>query len=47
MNLTDVSMQRFSNQQIGGSKFRTAKEIAGWMGTLRAQDHLQGKQITR
>lgn len=43
MNLTDVSLQRISNQQIGGSEFRTVKEIANWMGALQAQDFLMSK----
>jgi hypothetical protein len=43
MDLTDISVQRLSNQQIGGSKFRTAKEIAKWMGALQAQDYAMSK----
>jgi hypothetical protein len=43
MDLTDISVQRLSNQQIGGSKFRTPKEIAMWMGALQAQDYAMSK----
>jgi hypothetical protein len=43
MNLTEISVRRLSNQQIGGSKLRTAKEIAEWMCALQAQDFLMAK----
>ena len=38
MNLTDISQLRLINQQIKASKFKTAKEIVGWMGAMQAQD---------
>jgi len=43
MNLPDISILRFKNQQLAGSKFNTAKDIAGWMGALQAQDFKMSK----
>ncbi len=34
----DISLLRLINQQIVESKFKTAKEVVGWMGALQAQD---------
>jgi hypothetical protein len=38
MNTTDIAHYRLLNQQIAASKFKTAKDLAGWMGALQAQD---------
>jgi hypothetical protein len=38
MNIVDMPYLRLYNQQIIGSKFRTPKEIVGWMGAMQAQD---------
>jgi hypothetical protein len=38
MNIVDIPYLRLYNQQIIGSKFRTPKEIVGWMGAMQAQD---------
>lgn len=35
----NIPIQRSFNQQIKGSGFSTAKEIAGWMGAMQAQDY--------
>jgi hypothetical protein len=43
MNLHDISFLRIKNQQIFRSKFNSAKEIAGWMGALQAQDFNMSK----
>ncbi len=43
MNLGDISMLRFGNQHIAGSKFTSPREIAGWMGALQAQDFRMSK----
>lgn len=39
VNLKDISIRRFLNQQIGGSKFKTAGEAAMWMAAIQAQDY--------
>ena len=38
MNIVDIPNLRLYNQQIIGSKFKTPKEIVGWMGAMQAQD---------
>jgi hypothetical protein len=38
MKIIDIPYLRLYNQQIIGSKFRTPKEIVGWMGAMQAQD---------
>jgi hypothetical protein len=43
MKLNDISNLRLINQQIEGSKFKTAKEVAGWMCALQAQDYNMSK----
>jgi len=43
MNLIDISFLRLVNQQIVGSKCRTAKEIVAWMGAMQAQDYAMVK----
>lgn len=39
LDKTDISILRSFNQQVTGSKFKTAKEIAGWFGAIQAQDY--------
>ena len=43
MDLTEIANFRISNQQVGGTKFKTAKEIAAWMGAMQAQDYAMAK----
>ena len=43
MNLSDISKLRLINQQIAATKFRTPKEIVGWMGAMQAQDFNMAK----
>ena len=38
MNLSDVANARLRSQQIAGTKFRTPKDVVGWMGAVQAQD---------
>jgi hypothetical protein len=38
-----ISTLRSINQQLTAQKFKTAKEIAGWMGALQAQDYAMSK----
>ena len=38
MTLNEVASMRLSCQQIGGTKFKTPKDLASWMGGLQAQD---------
>jgi len=39
----NISSLRAHNQQITVSKFKTAKEIAGWLGAIQAQDYNMAK----
>src|SRR5689334_10831480 len=39
MNLIDVGNYRLISQQIAGTKFKTVKDIVGWMGAMQAQDY--------
>ncbi len=39
----NISSLRSFNQQITVSKFKTAKEIAGWLGAIQAQDYNMAK----
>jgi hypothetical protein len=39
----NITTLRSFNQQITFSKFRTAKEIAGWLGAIQAQDYNMAK----
>jgi len=39
----NISNLRSLNQQITVSKFKTVKEIAGWMGAIQAQDYNMAK----
>lgn len=43
MNPHDISTLRSVNQQITGSKYQTANEIARWMGAMQAQDYSMSK----
>jgi winged helix DNA-binding protein len=43
MNLNDIAQGRLISQQIAGTKFKTAKEIVGWMGAMQAQDYNMAK----
>lgn len=43
MDLKDIIRIRLFNQQISSSKFKTVKEIAGWMGAMQAQDFSMAK----
>jgi hypothetical protein len=38
-----VPEQRSLNQQLSNPKFKSAKEVAGWMGALQAQDYSMSK----
>ena len=38
-----ISTLRSFNQQITNPEFKTAKEIAAWMGALQAQDYGMSK----
>lgn len=41
--MIDISNCRLINQQIVGSKCKTAKELVGWMGAMQAQDYAMAK----
>jgi len=43
MNLTNIASARLFNQQIEGTKFKTVKDIVGWMGGMQAQDYAMAK----
>ena len=43
MNTTDISTLRLHNQQVAATKFKSAKELVGWMGAMQAQDCNQAK----
>ena len=43
MNTTDISTLRLQNQQVAATKFKSAKELVGWMGAMQAQDYNQAK----
>jgi hypothetical protein len=43
MTSAEISNIRLNSQQISGTKFKTAKEIVGWMGALQAQDYSMSK----
>lgn len=38
MTLTDIAGLRLINQQIAETKFKTVKDLVGWMGAMQAQD---------
>jgi hypothetical protein len=41
--LTDIANSRLISQQIEKTKFKTAKEVVGWMGAMQAQDYSMAK----
>jgi len=43
MTLSDIAKIRLQNQQIAGTKLKTAKELVGWMGAMQAQDYAMSK----
>lgn len=43
MTLKDIANIRLYNQQIAETKFRTPKDIVGWMGAIQAQDYAMAK----
>lgn len=43
MDQDSITTLRVVNQQLAGSKFKTAKELAAWMGALQAQDYNMSK----
>jgi hypothetical protein len=43
MTLTDISNIRLISQQITTTKFKTVKDIVGWMGAMQAQDYAMVK----
>ncbi len=43
MNLKDIAKARLINQQIAGTRFKTAKEIVRWMCAMQAQDFNMAK----
>jgi hypothetical protein len=43
MNLKDIANIRLTSQQIAETKFKTAKDIVGWMGAMQAQDYAMAK----
>lgn len=43
MTLQDIANIRLQNQQIAGTKLKTAKELVGWMGAIQAQDYAMSK----
>jgi hypothetical protein len=43
MTQNDVANTRLISQQINATKFKTAKEIVGWMGAMQAQDFNMAK----
>ena len=43
MNLKAVANTRLANQQIAKTKFKTPKELVGWMGAMQAQDFTMAK----
>lgn len=43
MTLKDIANIRLTSQQIAGTKFKTAKDMVGWMGAMQAQDYAMAK----
>lgn len=43
MDLSDIANSRLANQQISGTKFKTVKDMVGWMGAMQAQDYRMAK----
>lgn len=38
MNLKEIANLRLVNQQIAGTRFKSAKDLVAWMGAMQAQD---------
>jgi len=43
MNLKDIATARLISQQIAETKFKSVKELVGWMGAMQAQDYSMAK----
>lgn len=43
MELSHISHIRLANQQISSARFKTAREVVGWMGAMQAQDFNMAK----
>ncbi len=43
MKITDIPFLRLANQQISTKKFKSVKELAGYMGAFQAQDYEMAK----
>jgi hypothetical protein len=43
MNLADIANIRLTSQQLTAAKFKTPKELVGWMGAMQAQDYNMAK----
>ncbi len=43
MKSIDIVQQRINNQQLAGTKFKSAKEIVSWMGAMQAQNYAMSK----
>jgi hypothetical protein len=43
MTLKEIPAIRLISQQIAGTKFKTAKDIVGWMGAMQSQDYTMSK----
>ena len=43
MDLINIANSRLFSQQITKTKFKTAKDIVGWMGAMQAQDYAMVK----
>lgn len=43
MDLVDIAHKRLISQQITEPRFRTVKDIVGWMGAMQAQDYAMVK----
>lgn len=43
MNSINLAHNRLGNQHIAGTKFKTVKDIIGWMGAIQAQDYNMAK----
>src|SRR5260221_1034115 len=43
MTSSEIATQRIINQQLAGTKFKSANEIVSWMGAIQAQDYGMAK----
>ena len=43
MNSNEIARQRIINQQLAGTKFKSAKEVVSLMGAMQAQDYAMSK----